>query len=401
MKSKQLNVFSYDYNGFFCPKVDLNDELKAFISAVWYEIVRFNITVTSEEGVNLSEYLRSVGEICKLFDLISFPKWNDNDYFANQVNNYSDYLQLMSNSYFMKRAFNVAVNSQKVTTNTYYLAENINNAEFSAKYNKLKFTAKNNKKISIDIFDQNTIINIIYSNGRTLECSFNNLNSKDLCPSIKKIELKLDRNCFGVLEIILLIYSKVFEAFKFNKDVDWVVLNQLYFRLNERVIKGMNSNKFILLGKIKETNSCNLSRKNNSRNYELITFEAICQVFNFIKNYKNGYIDLKPTECINKIWLLEFNKTTKYNKNNSISNGKYSDLTRKELISVQANPRIYSNDKNYKNIIHQLFHYFDDNQFCINKPWWYYKIAAFCIGKVKEIDDKIPLGIICRNLDFI
>ena len=54
-----------------------------------------------------------------------------------------------------------------------------------------------------------------------------------------------------ILEIILLIYSKVFDAFKFSNDVDWAVLNQLYFRLNERVVKSMNSDKFILLGKIK------------------------------------------------------------------------------------------------------------------------------------------------------
>ena len=180
------------------------------------------------------------------------------------------------------------------------------------------------------------------------------------------------------------------KIFKSNDNSDWNILNILSFKLNEKVIKNINSPKFALLSKIKQVNHCNLSREHNNDNYQKMTYDAIDKIFSYIKNNKDGYVGLKPTQCINKIWQLEFEKICKYNKDNLVSKGKYTDLSRKDLLSMQANPRVYSEDKDYKNLIVQLFRYFENDNFIDIRPWWHYKLFLFIIGKVKYVDDAIP-----------
>ena len=61
---------------------------------------------------------------------------------------------------------------------------------------------------------------------------------------------------------------------------------------------------------------------------------------------------------------------------------------------TDSNPRIYSDNKNYKNLIVQLFRYFENDKFIDIRPWWYYKLALFIVGNVQHIDDTIPSEIL-------
>lgn len=375
-------------------EVKLDKELQAFIFAVKNDIVRFDITLFSDFDIHLFEYLTHVDEVCRSVNLLENTGCSDDSTAFHQVVNYVEFVELLTNNHFINLSKKLVVNTKKVTTYSYSVAETINNVEFIPEYKIIKFINNKNKIKVVNIFDENNLINILYSNGGSYSTPFKDLKKSDLCQSINKIEIIHDRDYFDILDTVLLIYSTALKIFKSNDSSDWYILNRLNFKLNEKVIKSINSPKFVLLSKIKEINHCNSLNEHNIDNYQKITFETINKVFCHISNDKVGYVDLKPTQCINKIWQLEFENICKYNKDNLVSKGKYTDLSRKDLLSIQANPRIYSDNKNYKNLIVQLFRYFENDKFIDIRPWWYYKLALFIVGNVQHIDDTIPSEIL-------
>ncbi len=206
-------------------EVKLDKELQAFIFAVKNDIVRFDITLSSDFDIHLFEYLTHVDEVCRLVNLLENTGCSDDSATFHQVVNYVEFVELLTNNHFINLSKKLVVNTKKVTTYSYSVAETINNVEFIPEYKIIKFINNKNKIKVVNIFDENNLINILYSNGGSHSTPFKDLKKSDLCQSINKIEIIHGRDYFDILDTVLLIYSTALKIFKSNDSSDWYILN--------------------------------------------------------------------------------------------------------------------------------------------------------------------------------
>lgn len=137
-----------DANGYPLPfdEVKLDNELQAFIFAVKNDIVRFDITLSNNFDIHLLEYLTNVDEICRLVNLFANIGCSDDFIISHEVVNYDGFCDLLTNNEFTSLSEKLVVQTKKVTTNSYGIAETINNVEFIPEHKKIRFN--NNKNVT-------------------------------------------------------------------------------------------------------------------------------------------------------------------------------------------------------------------------------------------------------------